>query len=84
MNWREFGRVNLFCGTIVYSLSEDAGGYTIIVKNETTGESCCVGGIMASSEFVNDLLDRMVKGSVTPVTAYDIIRDTLCDMAAFM
>ena len=84
MNWREFGRVSLFCGTIVYSLSEGANGYTIIVKNEDTGESCCVGGIMASPDFVNDLLERMVRGCVTPITAYDIIRDALCDMAALM
>lgn len=84
MNWREFGRVSLFCGTIVYSISDGADGYTIMVKNETTGESCCVGGIMASSSFVNELLSRMVNGSVTPVTAYDIIRDALCEIAALM
>lgn len=79
MELRECGRVKLFCGTIIYSLTELKDGYTIKVHNIDTGEICCVCGLNISAYFAGTLMKKLTAGSVTPITAYDVIRDSLCD-----
>ena len=80
MGLRELREIKLLCGTITYGLNECEEGFMICVKNMDTHETCIISGLHISERFASGLLDMLVKGTVTPVTAYDVVRDALCDI----
>ncbi len=80
MGLRELREIKLPCGTIAYSLSECEERFMICVKNMDTHEICIISGLYISEKFASGLLGMLVNGTVTPVTAYDIVRDALCDI----
>lgn len=84
MGLRELREIKLTCGTIAYSLSECKEGFMICVKNIDTHETCIVSGLQISDNFASGLLNMLINGTVTPVTAYDVIRDALCDIRCLM
>ena len=65
------------CGTAAqeYGLSENWGEYGVLV--ETDGEQTAIPALDHSRERVSGLLDCMVRGVVTPVSARDVAEDWL-------
>lgn len=78
MGLRELREIKLVCGTITYGLAECEESFTICVKNIDTHEACIISGLHISEGFASELLDKLVNGTVTPITAYDVVRDALC------
>ena len=60
-----------------YGVPEDwtGGEYSVLV--EKGGERTAIPALDTSRERVRELLDRMVRGAVTPVSARDVAEDWL-------
>lgn len=66
MNFIEYGRKTLSCGTVVYSYMYCTGGYLIIVRNINTNEECGTAGVNVPREYLFGIMDRLMESDISP------------------
>ncbi len=66
--------------TVAYYIITSPEGFGISVKIHETGESFTAKGISDSMLEVVRIADKMVSGTVTPVSAPYVLHDILCDI----
>lgn len=70
----EYGRV-----TLLYYLTEDAGGFGIRIEAREIFESKTVAGISPIREEVEAMIRDFCAGAVFPISLYDVVYDRLAE-----
>lgn len=77
MNYFEYGRVSMSCGTIVYSYSRTQSGYAIKLHNTDTDKFSITAGINISRERLLTIMEKLITNSVTLDNVHDFLREEL-------
>ena len=65
MNFTEFGRKILPCGTIVYSYMLCSGGYMIKITNLDTSEERCTAGVNVNRDYISVFMTNLMDNDIT-------------------
>ena len=66
--------------TVAYYIITSAEGFGLSIFVVETGESFTADVISKDKSYVIAITDKMVAGTVTPVTAPYVLHDMLCDI----
>ena len=66
MNFTEFGRKTLSCGTFAYSYISCVGGYMIKITNLDTNYSRYTAGINVSKNYFPIIMTNLIENDITP------------------
>ena len=65
MDFTEFGRKTLPCGTIAYSYARCDSGYMIKIANIDTDDARCTAGISVNKNYLSVIMANLMENDIT-------------------